>query len=84
MGEEERGQRHITFGSSYQPSDCIVDALEAWGAGVDEGEQGALARLQIKMENGPESRGQRTQFLQRMVAFCDAMGKPIQWLYYPA
>ena len=42
-----------------------------------------MARLQIKMDNGPESSGKRTHFLQRMVAFCDAIGKPIQPLYYP-
>jgi len=35
------------------------------------------------MDNGPESSGKRTQFLQRMVGFCDAIGKPIQLLYYP-
>jgi Rhodopirellula transposase DDE domain len=81
--EEERGQLHITFGSSYKTSDFIVDALEAWWATLDEAEQVARARLQIKMDNGPESSGRRTQFLQRMVAFCDAIGKPIQLLYYP-
>ena len=43
----------------------------------------AMTRLQIKMDNGPESSGKRTQFLQRMVAFCDAIGKPIHLLYYP-
>jgi hypothetical protein len=42
-----------------------------------------MARLQINMDNGPESSGRRTQFLQRMVAFCDAIGKPMQLLYYP-
>jgi transposase len=81
--EEDRGHLHITFGSSSKTSDFIVDALEAWWAALDEGEQGAMARLQIKMDNGPESSGKRTQFLQRMVAFCDAIGKPIQLLYYP-
>ena len=81
--EEDRGQLSITFGSSYKTSDFIVDALEAWWAALDEAEQVAMARLQIKMENGPESSGKRTQFLQRMVAFCDAIGKPIQLLYYP-
>ena len=35
------------------------------------------------MDNGPESSGKRTQFLHRMVALCDAIGKPIQLLYYP-
>jgi hypothetical protein len=81
--EEDRGQLSITFGSSYKTSDCIVDALEAWWAALDETEQVAMARLQITMDNGPESNGRRTQFLQRMVVFCDAIGKPIQLLYYP-
>jgi DDE family transposase len=43
----------------------------------------AMARLQINRENGPESSGKRTQFLHRMVAFSDAIGKPLQLLYYP-
>ena len=81
--EEDRGQLPITFGSSSKTSDCIVDALEAWWATLEQTEQVALARLQIKMDNGPESSGKRTQFLQRMVAFCAAIGKPIQLLYYP-
>jgi hypothetical protein len=74
---------HITFGSSYKTSDVIVDALEAWWAALEETEQVAMTRLQIKMDNGPESSGKRTQFLHRMVKFCDAIGKPIQLLYYP-
>ena len=81
--DEDQGQRHIPFGSTYKTSDFIVDALEAWWAPLDETEQVAMARLQIKMDNGPESSGRRTQFLQRMVEFCDAIGKPIQLLYYP-
>jgi Rhodopirellula transposase DDE domain len=81
--DEESGQLHITFGSSYKTSDFIVDALEAWGAALEATTQVAMARLQIKMDNGPESSGRRTQFLHRMVAFCDAIGKPIQLLYYP-
>jgi hypothetical protein len=60
-----------------------VDALEAWWAALEETTQGAMARLQIKMDNGPESSGRRTQFLHRMVAFCEAIGQPIQLLYYP-
>jgi hypothetical protein len=35
------------------------------------------------MDNGPESSGRRTQFLYRIVQFADAIGKPIQLLYYP-
>jgi hypothetical protein len=37
--EEDRGQLHITFGSTYKTSDFIVDALEAWWAALDETEQ---------------------------------------------
>jgi hypothetical protein len=81
--DEESGQVHITFGSSYKTSDFIVDALEAWWAALAATEQVAMTRLQIKMDNGPESSGRRTQFLHRMVVFCDAIGKPIQLLYYP-
>ncbi len=81
--DEDSGQLHITFGSSYKTSDFIVDALEAWWAALDASEQVAMTRLQIKTDNGPESSGRRTQFLQRMVAWCDAIGKPIQLLYYP-
>jgi hypothetical protein len=75
--DEDSAQLRITFGSSFKTSDFIVDALEDWWAALDEAEQVAMARLQIKMDNGPESSGRRTQFLQRMVAFCDAIGKPV-------
>ena len=81
--DEDSGQLCITFGSSFKTSDFIVDALEAWWAALDEVEQVAMAQLQITMDNGPESSGRRTQFLQRMVAFCDAIGKPMHLLYYP-
>jgi Rhodopirellula transposase DDE domain len=81
--DEASGQWPITFGSSYKTSDCIMDALEAWWAAWDETEQVARARLQIKMAKGPESSGRRTQFWQRMVAFCEVIGKPIQLVYYP-
>jgi Rhodopirellula transposase DDE domain len=81
--DAERGQLPSTFGSSSKTSACIVDALEAWWAALEETEPVAMTRLQINMDHGPESSGKRTQFLQRMVAFCDAIGKPIQLLYYP-
>jgi hypothetical protein len=83
MVEADRGQLHITFGSAYKTSDFIVDTLAAWWAALDATEQVAMARLQIKMDNGPESRGKRTPFWHRMVAFCEAIGKPIPLLYYP-
>ena len=46
-------------------------------------EKAAVGLLQIKMDNGSESNGVRTQFLHRMVQFADHIAKPIQLLYYP-
>lgn len=46
-------------------------------------EQAAVELLQIKMDNGSESNGIRTQFLHRMGQFADDIAKPIQLLYYP-
>ena len=70
-------------GNCCKTSDFIVDALAAKWAALDEHEQAATRRLQIKMDNGPESSGRRTQFLSRMVQLADDMNKPIQLLYYP-
>ena len=50
---------------------------------MDASAQAAVELLQIKMDNGPDSSGVRTQFLHRMVQFADHIGKPIQLLYYP-
>jgi hypothetical protein len=81
--DEDTGQLRMTFGSSYKTSDFIVDVLEAQWTAWDEHVQAATSLLQIKMDNGPESSGRRTQFLHRMVQFADDIGKPIQLLYYP-
>lgn len=35
------------------------------------------------MDNGSERSGVRTQFLKRMIGFVNAIGKPLQLLYYP-
>jgi len=81
--DEDSGHLHITFGSSAKTSDFIMDSLEAYWAHLPAQERAAIDHLQIKADNGPESSGRRTQFLARMVSFCDAIGKPIQLLYYP-
>ena len=81
--DEDTGQLHITFGGSAKTSDFLVDTLEACWYALPVHEQHATARLQLKMDNGPESSGVRTQFLHRMVQFADQIGKPIQLLYYP-
>ena len=83
MVDEESGALHITFGSSYKTSDFIVDTIEAKWKAMDEQEQADTSRIQIKMDNGPESSGRRTQFLSRMMQLADVIHKPIQLLYYP-
>jgi hypothetical protein len=60
-----------------------MDALEATWEAMDEHEKTHTSLLQIKMDNGPESSGRRTQFLSRMVQLADDINTPIQLLYYP-
>ena len=81
--DEESAALQITFGSSYKTSDFIVDTLEATWHAMDEQEQAQTSLIQIKMDNGPEGNGRRTQFLYRMVQLVDMINKPIQLLYYP-
>ena len=81
--DENSGQLHLTFGSSDKTSDFIVDSLYDWWHETPIAERTTIAHLQLKVDNGPESRGVRTQFLKRMVEFADHPGKPIQLLYYP-
>lgn len=81
--DEDSGQLSIYFGSSCKTSDFIVDTLEAWWTTLSAPQQAQTTLLQLKVDNGPESSGVRTQFLKRMVELCDQIGKPIQLLYYP-
>jgi transposase len=81
--DEDSGQLYINFGSSFKTSDFIVDTLEQWWKTLTNQEQKDCQLIQIKVDNGPESSGVRTQFLNRMVKFADAIQKPIQLLYYP-
>src|SRR4029453_4552199 len=79
----ESGGFDITFGGSDKTSDFIVDTIEAKWNAMKQQEQAETSLIQIKMDNGPESSGRRTQFLSRMVQFADVINKPIQLLYYP-
>jgi hypothetical protein len=81
--DEDTAQLYVTFGSSAKTSDFLVDTLTAWWQGLSAKEQRAIDRVQLKMDNGPESSGVRTQFLHRMVHLVDTIGKPFQLLYYP-
>src|SRR5215471_3652974 len=81
--DEESAELSIPFGSSAKTSDFIVDVLEAKWDALHASEKAATSLIQIKIDNGPESSGRRTQFLHRMVQLADAINKPIQLLYYP-
>jgi hypothetical protein len=81
--DENNGQLNITFGSSCKTSDFIADSVEEWWHGVNTEEKENISKIQIKVDNGPESSGVRTQFLNRMVIFASIIGIPIQLLYYP-
>jgi Rhodopirellula transposase DDE domain len=81
--DEESAELTITFGSSSKTRDCIVEALAAKWDALDAQAKAATRLLPIKMANGPESSGRRTQFLHRMVQCADDIPKPIQLLYYP-
>lgn len=70
--DEDTGQLHLVFGNSSKTSDFLTPE-----------QQRNTQRLQLKVDNGSESSGVRTQFLNRMVELADSIGKPIQLLYYP-
>jgi hypothetical protein len=81
--DEDTAQLYVTFGSSSKTSDFIVDTLAAWWQGLSAQEQGEIDRVQVKLDNGSESSGVRTQFLHRLVQLVDTIGKPLHLLYYP-
>ena len=81
--DEDSGELFISFGNSSKTSDFIVDNLEQWWSKLTSEQQQETQQIQIKIDNGPESSGVRTQFLKRMVDFVDKIGKTIQLLYYP-
>lgn len=81
--DEDSGQLFINMGSSFKTSDFIMDTLQSWWNSLSTEKQNSLDGLQLKVDNGPESSGIRTQFLKRIVEFADAIGKRIQLLYFP-
>ncbi len=81
--DEDSGQLYLNFGCSYKTSDFIVDHLWLWWENMMAKEKAQINLIQIKVDNGPESSGVRTQFLKRMVEFASSTGKKIQLLYFP-
>ena len=81
--DEQSGQLYLNFGSSYKTSDFIADSLSLWWDAIPQAEKDSTELIQLKVDNGPESSGVRTQFLNRMVEFTESIGKSIQFLYFP-
>lgn len=81
--DEDNGQLYLNVGSSYKTSDFVADSLELWWNTLSAEEQQSICLIQIKLDNGPETSGVRTQFLNRIVAFADLTQASIQLLYYP-
>ncbi len=81
--DEDKGQLYINFGSSHKTSDFMVDSRWQWWSTLDQAEKNQIEIIQIKMDNGPENSGVRTQFLKRMVEFSEGINKSLQLLYYP-
>jgi hypothetical protein len=66
-----------------ETSDSWVDGLRLWWDLV-KGQAGRVKRLVIYLDNGPKNAGNRTQWLVRLIAFCDWSGLEIRLVYYPA
>lgn len=81
--DEDSGQLYIVFGNSYKTSDFIVDNIRSYWNSLDSTERESITHLQFKVDNGPESSGVRTQFLNRIVDLSEEIGVSIQLLYYP-
>ena len=73
----------LIWGALIKTSDFIIDTLQGWWNNQSMDERKRIDIIQLKMDNGPESSGVRTQFLKRIVEFTDMIGKPMQLLYFP-
>jgi transposase len=68
--------------TSKVTSDCLVDRLEQWWAGVRE-RFASITTLVVNLDNGPENHSRRTQFLARMVQFAQTSNLTVRLAYYP-
>lgn len=80
---ENSGELHISFGSSYKTGDFIADTLITCWNNLNIEEKNSTDLIQIKVDNGSESSGVRTRFLSRMASFAGETDKYLRLLYYP-
>jgi hypothetical protein len=68
--------------TSKVTSDCLVDCLIDWWETIKE-RFSHIKTLLINLDNGPENQSRRTQFMQRLVEFCQQYHISIRLAYYP-
>jgi len=78
----ESAESHLWFSEGPVTADFMVDRLEELWPKMHQ-RYPDVNTLVINADNGPESNGQRTQWLNRLVQFSDASGVTIQLAYYP-
>ena len=76
------GALSVFFGTSVETSDFIADCLEMWWDANKE-IYSNIKELVINTDSGPNTAGNRTQFIRRMVEFADKSGLIIRLAYYP-
>jgi transposase len=78
----QNAESHMWFCKGHVSADCMVDRLEElWPKLRKQFPQ--VHTLVINADNGSESNGQRTQWLNRLVQFSKDYGVTIQLAYYP-
>lgn len=76
------GELSVFFGTSAETGDFISDCIEMrWDA--DKGFYGDIKESVINTDSGPDTAGNRTQFIRRMVESADNSGLIIRSAYYP-
>ena len=78
----QSAESHIWFSKGHVTADFMVDRLEELWPKFRQKFPG-IHTLVINADNGSESNGQRTQWLNRLVQFSDDYGVTIQLAYYP-
>jgi transposase len=80
--EVDSGQLNLIFGNSRETSDFVADCLELWWT-ARRAVYPHTKRLLINLDNGPEIRSARTQFMKRLVEFAERHQLEVELAYYP-
>jgi transposase len=78
----QNGGLSIFFGISSETGDFIADCAESWWE-ANRQSYSHIKELVINTDCGPNTAGNRTQFLKRMTEFADKSGLIIRLAYYP-